>query len=204
MRGRMRGTENGEDSETEALGWNLSLRTGDLGAETAGQRQRSREDGEAGWLPGPGALPGPSMEARTWWGGPPPCPPPGAPLLGRGEASVSTEGLWSVLGPRGPVPGVRPLCPQEDQRPGLRGGRGWGQLRAAEGEPGRTARQGGWATAQAGWRGAGGRETQKGEGARTHGKMGGQMREQRNGQDEAGSEGRRDMGGSLVPRETKP
>lgn len=39
------------------------------------------------------------------------------------------------------MPGAQPLCPQADQRPGLRGGRGWGQLRAAEGEPGRTARQ---------------------------------------------------------------
>lgn len=46
----------------------------------------------------------------------------------------------------------------------MEGGRGRGQLRAAEGEPGRTARQGDWAAAQTGWRGDGGQETRRGRG----------------------------------------
>lgn len=59
--------------------------------------------------------------------------------MGQGKASVGAAVLRPVSGPR-------PLCSQADQRsPSPRGGRGWGQLRAAEGEPGRMAREDGQA-----------------------------------------------------------
>lgn len=129
------------------------------------------------------------------------------PSAGGSSAQAKERSLWMlrcVLGPRGLVLGTRPLSSQADQRSPSprrgRGGRGWGQLRAAEGEPGRMARQDGWAAAQAGWRGDsdGGGETQ-GEGVRRQSlgarrcrKVGTQLREQRNGEKvmmRAGAEG---------------
>lgn len=105
---------------------------------------------------------------------------------------MGAEGQRCVLGPRGLVPGARPLCLQADQRPG-RGGAGGG----ASSEPqrgsqgGRPGRAPGPQPKQAGeetrW------QTQKGEGVGRHGEMGTQMRDQR-GQD-------RDEGGLL---EMKP
>lgn len=80
--------------------------------------------------------PAQGLHAGTYLGGRP------TPIPSAGGSSLGAEGLRSVLGPRGLMPGTRPLCPQADQRPGRKGGRGWGQLRAAEGEPGRTARPG--------------------------------------------------------------
>lgn len=121
------------------------------------------------------------------------------PSAGGSSARAKERSLWvlrCVLGPWGLGLGTRPLRSQADQRSpsphggGGGGGRGWGQLRAAEGEPGRMARQDGWAEAQAGWRGdSGGGEETQGEGVRRQSlgarrcrKVGTQLRKQRNGE----------------------
>lgn len=54
------------------------------------------------------------------------------------------------------------LCPQADQKPAQREGKGWGQL-SRRGGAREDGQAGVWATAQAGWRDDGRVDTQKGE-----------------------------------------
>lgn len=110
-----------------------------------------KEDGRQGG--GRGPWPGGSAWSTYLVGQPTPMP-------AAGGSSAQAEGLpLGVLRRCGLSSAPGALCQAIDLGVHRRirglaqgGGRRWGQLRAAEGEPGRRARQGGWAVAQAGWR----------------------------------------------------